>query len=587
MADPQAPVYVLGVGTGPHDGSAALLRDGELVVMVEQERLSRKRYALGESPSAAVHACLDDEGIGVADLDLIAIGWNAPELAAVEGEDFDEARFTRWLLGDSAAERARHIPVHFVDHHLAHAASAFHTSGFPRAAIIVADGRGESVATTLAVGTPDGIEVLESWGLEHSLGHFYGWAAEWAGLTSWGAGKLMGLASYGRPRQPVPLVAGPEDYAVTTAPPPGTPVRLQYAVMRSRLRERFRTANFPFAPAAASDIMAYADFAASVQHALEEALLALARAARRMTGCDTVVLAGGVALNCAANDRLDRSGLFREMWIPPVPHDAGVSLGAALLVDRELRGSRGRTPGRMRCAFWGPRAPRSEPEAVEALSRFDVEECPDGAVARRTAECLADGLVVGWSQGRAEIGQRALGARSILCDPRRRELLARVNQIKGREGWRPLAPAVPEEHWGHFFEGEPPPAAEFMLTTRPMREAATRSVPAGVHVDGTTRPQVVRPAQTAFHRMLLDFHELTGVPTVINTSFNLAGEPMVLTRGDAVETFLRSGLDVLVLDNLLIRRPVPPPPGIRTPRPRALSFTPWNRNAAGAEGDAR
>ncbi|MDX3241318.1 carbamoyltransferase [Streptomyces sp. ME18-1-4] len=573
----QRPVHVLGVNTGPHDGSAALLRDGVVVSMVEQERLSRNRYAPGESPREAVHSCLADAGLRADSLDVIAVGWDLPRLSATEGADFDEDRFRSWLLGPASADRSPSVPIRCYDHHLAHAASAFYTSGVPSAAVIVADGRGESAATTLAVGTPDGIDVVKSWGTRDSLGHFYGWAAEWAGLTVWGAGKLMGLAAYGRPRQSVPLVVEADDYAISAAPPAEAPVRMHYALSRSRLRAHFRTANFPFREAQVADVMAYSDFAASVQDGLEEALLALARAARRITEADTLALAGGVALNCAANGRLSRSGLFGDLWIPPVPNDAGVSLGAALLADRELRGPRWRPPERMRHAFRAPRSAALRDEERTGLSKWHVEQCAQELLARKTAQHLADGLVVALWQGRAEIGQRALGARSILCDPRRREALTRVNELKGREGWRPLALAVPAEHWGRYFEGEAPAPSAYMLVAVPVRESMRAGVPAGVHVDGTTRPQVVHARQTLFHAILRAFHDLTGVPCLVNTSFNLAGRPMVLSRGDALETFARSALDVLVMDDLLIRKPDRAVPArARERRPRALSFTPWN-----------
>jgi carbamoyltransferase len=566
-------VYVLGVNTGPHDGSAALLRDGQLVAMVEQERLSRNRYARGESPREAIDACLAHAKIKLADVARIAVGWDVPRLCEVEGVAYDENAFRRWMTGESHLS----VPIQFVGHHLAHAASAFYTSGWPRAAIIVVDGRGEDVATTLAEGGPSGIEVIRTWGIEASLGHTYGWAADWVGLTHWGAGKLMGLAAYGRPGRRAPLRATADGYVVDI-PMAEVPDRQQFMVSRSRLRQHFRQVHYPFSPAVEGDVFAYADFAASIQRGLEESMLSLVRLARAETGLDRLVMAGGVALNCTANGKIHRSGMFDGVWVPPVPHDAGVSLGAALFADRAMRAGQG-PPPRLPHAFWGPESPDPDRDLLNRfgtcrIDRYNDEELP-GVVAQE----LADGMIVAWWQGRAEVGQRALGARSILCDPRDRRAIARLNELKGREPWRPAAPALPAEAFGRFFDEPPGPLADFMLGAWPVRSTARGQIPAAVHADGSARPQVVHPDQSAFYALLREFGERTGVPVVVNTSFNIAGEPIVLDRADALDTFLRSDLDVLVLDDLVIRRPR------RSPRPRfnqvdrALSFTPWAATA--------
>src|SRR5215212_5263863 len=311
--------YVLGVNTGPHDASAALLRNGELVAMLEQERLSRNKHAFRESPKQAIAACLAHECIDLGAVTEIAVGWDVPTLMEIEGKVFNEREFTSWLLGAVGTTAERVPPVRYVNHHLAHAASAFYTSGQSTAAILVVDGRGEDVATTLANGGPSGIEVVKTWGTHLSLGHLYGWAAEWAGLTMWGTGKLMGLAAYGSARQPIPLSAGVDDYLITDAPPAGTSVPHHFMQLRSRLRNSFRTKNYPFSQGQISDVMAYADFAASIQGGLESVLIVLAELARRETGQTTLVLAGGVALNCSANGLLIRSRIFDDVWIPPFP----------------------------------------------------------------------------------------------------------------------------------------------------------------------------------------------------------------------------------------------------------------------------
>ena len=574
METSSRPSYVLGVNPGPHDGSAALVRDGELVAMVEQERFSRRRHAIGESPAAAIRACLAQEGIELDSVAAIAVGWNVPLLAEIEGTSFNEGELISWLLGDEARDSGSTPEMRYVDHHYAHAASAFYTSGLREAAIIVADGRGENVSTTLAIGTASGIDVIRTWATDQSLGHFYGWAAEWAGLDLWGTGKLMGLAAYGTARQPMPVTAAADGYAITGCSVGSAPVPYHFALMRSRLRAQFRTGNFPFAQGTAPDVMAHADFAASAQLALEDALVSLGGYARQVTGLRSLAVAGGVALNCSANGRLIRSRIFDEVWIPPVPDDAGVSLGAALVVDRKIRGGAGpRT--RLRHTLWGPAYPSPDESLPGKLADVSIDRYADDELADTVAGYLAAGQVVGWWQGRAEIGPRALGARSILCDPRQRTTHAVVNAIKGREPWRPLAPAVLAEDADSLFASQLPAIADFMLVTWPVRESTLAQIPAAVHVDRTTRPQAVHAWQGRYRAVIEAFRDRTGVPALLNTSFNFEGEPMVLSPEDAIAGFLTSQLDVLVLDDIVVRkrsgsRPIPSAGQLRS-----FSFTPW------------
>lgn len=576
--------YVLGVNAGPHDNSAALLRDGELVAMVEQERLSGNRRAIGESPADAISSCLAEEGIDLGAVAEIAVGWDVPRLAEIEGFEFNEDEFTSWLIG-AANPFARPLPpLRFVDHHLAHAASAFYTSGLKEAAILIVDGRGESVSTTIATGHRDGIDVVDSWGTQLSLGHLYGCAAAWTGLTIWGAGKLMGLAAYGNAGQPVPLTASTDGYEIACAPPSDSPVSTHLKQLRIGLVNHFKAKNFPFSWGEPDEVMAHADFAASIQSALEEVLLSLARIARRESGHPNLVMAGGVALNCSANGALLRSGLFSDIWIPPFPHDAGVSLGAALVADRAIHPGP-RPLARLAHAFWAPRTADADAETLAELSDCDLSRHDDAELADTVARHLAEGRLVAWHQGRAEVGQRALGARSILCNPRKRLTLVRANTVKGRESWRPLAPVVLAEHAGELFDGPLPSAADFMLTAWPVREEARPRLPAAVHVDGSARPQVVRPVQSRYHAVVHAFRERTGVPAVINTSFNLAGEPIVFSARDAVRAFMRSDLEVLVLGDIIVRRQVRER-GLR-PRapepPPANFFVPWAGMGRGQE----
>jgi carbamoyltransferase len=571
--------YILGVNAGFHDSSAALLRDGELVAMAEQERLSRRRHAFFESPSKAIAACLDEAGIDLGALAEIAVGWDIPSLFENEqAGPFDEEEFTAWMLGPVGDAAGPLPPLRFVNHHLAHAASAFYTSGFSEAAILVVDGRGESVATTLATGGPGGIETIQTWGINASLGFFYAMAAEWAGMRMRDAGKLMGLAAYGESCQPVPLGVSPEGYAIDGAPSAEMPGSKQFAQLRGRLRSSFEKRNYPYGPGDLAEIMSHANFAASIQGGLEDVLLGLARTARKESGHSKLAMAGGVALNCTANGALTRAGIFDEVWIPPFPHDTGVGLGAALVAER-AGGHSAATPGRMPHAFWAPATAGPDGDTLAMLGDCEVSRHDDAHLADAVAQHLEDGKLVGWHQGRAEVGQRALGARSILCDPRRREALVNANLVKGRETWRPLAPAVLADRAAAIFDGELPALADFMLAAWPVREAARAELPAAVHVDGSARPQLVRPAQRRYHDVVEAFHERTGVPAVINTSFNLAGEPIVHSASDAVGTFLESGLDVLVLDDLVaVKPPAQAEQPQKKPSDPEMGFSPpWSR----------
>jgi carbamoyltransferase len=547
-------MYILGVNSGWHDSSAALLKDGQLLTLIEHDRVSRKKHAMGEAPAGAIEACLRDVGITLDDVEAVAVGWDDPVCIAQKGERYDASAYAEWLLPADRFARRRTPPIEFVPHHLAHAASGMWTSGFDRAAVLVIDGRGETQSTSLGVGTREGIEWLQQWDISQSLGNFYGYAAEWAGFTFWGPGKLMGLASYGRPDPLKYLTVTPSGYQLDGGGVPGASVGEQEQSSRRQMLDYFSSL-YPFAPGDPGDIMAYAQFAASVQAALEQAVFQLARLARDRAGADALVITGGVGLNCTMNGRFARSGLFSDIYVPPVTHDTGVSLGAALVADR--RRSPGRPPmGRFHHAYWGVRPSADAVTQAAEESGLSFVRLTEDVLVDRVVEHLMKGRIVGWFQGRAEIGQRALGARSMLGDPRKREHLVRMNTVKGREIWRPLAPSVLEEHAHGLFDGALPPLTKFMLAALPVRDDARRLVPATVHVDGSARPQAVsRATNPRYWRLIDGFRQRTGVPAVVNTSFNLAGEPIVHTPADAISSFRRSDIDVLALEDCLFEKP--------------------------------
>jgi carbamoyltransferase len=550
--------YILGVNTGPHDASAVILKDGEPLFFIEQERLSRSKRAFGEGPADCIRRCLDEVGLPLSGVAQIAVGWDVPTLASIEHVPFDPEKFRRWLLPPELVDVPEMPSVSFVPHHLAHAACAFWTSGFDEASILVIDGRGETDSTTLAYGTPLGISVIEAWGVPWSLGNYYAIASEWAGFTMWDAGKLMGLASYGQASQPTPLQWFPGGYNALCTSPDAAKPHDAYMHQRDFLYRAFDAENYPYSASAGLEPMAYAGFAASIQASLEETVLDLARYLRSKTSSRRLVFAGGVALNCTLNGRLARESVFSEMFVPPVPHDAGVSLGAALYAHSVQADANWNSSVRLKHAYLGPSF--DDECIVAALDRSGLHYTRLSAdeLGPVIAAELARGSIVGWFQGRAEIGQRALGARSILCDPRHRRNLAKLNSIKGREIWRPLAPSVLEEDVVTFFGSDLPSMADFMLAAWPVSPHQRSKIPAAVHVDGSARPQVVRRSHSpAFWSLISAFRVITGVGAIINTSFNLAGEPIVLSPTDAVAAFQRSDMDVLVMNQFVVRKQSP------------------------------
>jgi carbamoyltransferase len=547
--------FVLGVNAGSHDASAALFRDSELLCVAEQERLSRRRWAVDESPARAIDACLSSANISLPDVAAIAVGWNVPRLYEQDGRTYDPHEFVSYLLSPYIPVPSKEPELVFYQHHLAHAASGMWTSGFDEAVVVVLDGRGEEVATTVALGSDDGFQILSTFDLNQSLGHLYGVAAEWAGFGYEGAGKLMGLAGYGKPGQRVPLSTLRGSYNVSTG---SGALPTAYAPWHDAVTEWFSKHCFPYhaADGAAHEVIFYSSFAASVQRALEDAVVGLVTAASTATGVGNVVLVGGVALNCSLNGTLSRSSACEALYVPPFPYDTGVAVGAGLLLLEEL-GRRDRNQVRLHTATLGP--PVSSGAVEAGLARVPdrlIEQLHEAALVETIAGHLADDAVIGWWQGPAEVGKRALGNRSILADPRFVRTRSRVNSIKGREPWRPLAPSVLASDANSLFKPHMPPPADFMLAAVTVDEEAVAEIPAAVHVDGTARPHVVGTGSPTRYRKLLEqFRRQTGCPAVVNTSFNLAGEPIVYSVEDALSCFDRSTLDLLVVENYLIGRP--------------------------------
>jgi carbamoyltransferase len=540
-------VRVLGVNAVFHDPAAALVVDGEIVAAAEEERFSRRKhgkspvpFSTWELPEQAIEWCLQRGGIAPEEVDAIGYSYD-PALAPAEGDDItaDEWEGLRTLYVRRAPRFLATLGldperVRFVGHHVAHAASAHLAAPHPSSAVLVVDGRGESASHLAGHARADGsLEVLAAQRLPHSLGLLYEELTAHLGFRrSSDEYKVMAMASYGEPRfldELRDLVAATGDGGFRVAP-------VDFERWAPRLRSGDDWAE------------AHADLARSVQERLEEVLLDLARWLHERTGERALTMAGGVALNCVANSRIWREGPFEDVWVQPAAGDSGTALGAALHVAHALgdpvRPMAGADLGRS----W------SDDELAERLRVAKVAfERPDD-IAEAIAEVLADDGVVAWFQGASEYGPRALGRRSLLADPRHAGNLERLNDVKGREQFRPVAPMVLEERAADLFDGPLP--SPYMLFTHRVREPWAERIPAVVHVDGTARIQTVSAADAPLvARMLQAFERRTGIPVVVNTSLNTAGRPMVDDPRDALECFGSAPVDALAIGPYLVRRP--------------------------------
>jgi carbamoyltransferase len=538
---------VLGVNAVFHDPAAALVVDGEIVAAAEEERFTRRKhgkppvpFATWELPERAARWCLEAGGLAPEDLDAVAYSYD-PALAPAPGDDVTAAGWEglRTLYAQRAPLFLRTaLPgldpagVRHVAHHVAHAASAHLAAPWPSSSVLVLDGRGER-ASHLAGRSVDGeLEVLAAQQLPHSLGLLYEEVTDHLGFRrSSDEYKVMALAAYGEPAflrvfRDAVRTDGQGGFAVA-------PVELDLMAKRRRAGEDW-TAE-------------HADLAASLQARLQEVLLELARWLHRQTGDRVLTMAGGVALNCVANSYLVEHGPFEELWVQPAAGDAGTALGAALHVARAL----GDRVAPMRGADLGRGWSDDELEAWLVAAKVSYERPADLAAA--VAQALADDAVVAWFQGRSEYGPRALGHRSLLANATRAENLERLNDVKGREQFRPVAPMVLVERAAALFEGPLP--SPYMLFTHRVRPEWRERIPAVVHVDGSARIQTVdRAGEPLVARVLDEVEARTGVPVVVNTSLNTAGRPMVDDPRDALECFGSAPVDVLAMGPFLVRR---------------------------------
>ncbi len=571
------PVYVLGVSGLFHDSAACILRDGALVAAAQEERFTRKRHdpAL---PRNAIAWCLAEAGIEGPRLDHVCF-YDKPVrkfVRLVESYLASAPRSFRayldampqwlkhklWTAGALEGLLDPRTAVLFTEHHQAHAASAFYPSPFERAAVLTLDGVGEHTTTSQAVGEGNTLRIERELRFPHSLGLLYSAFTAYMGFrVDSGEYKVMGLAPYGEPRFREVILRELVDLRDDGS------VRLDMRYFDYVAGQRMTSPRFhalfggaPLAPDTAPT-QREMDLAASVQSVLEEAVLRMCRDLHRRTKMRALCMAGGVALNCTANGRILREDTgFQDLWIQPAAGDAGGALGCAYAVWHQYLGRpRSVTAGRdaMRGALLGSRVAPDEIAALTARYGAVSERLDEGELLARVASRIAQGAVVGWCSGAMEFGPRALGARSILADPRDPAMQRRLNEdLKLREGFRPFAPSVAAEDAARFFDLATP--SPYMLLTVPVRAGV--GLPAVTHVDGSARVQTVDAAvHPRYHALLKAFERITGAPVLLNTSFNVRGEPIVRTAVEAYACFMRTGMALLVIEDHLFERSAQPP----------------------------
>jgi carbamoyltransferase len=594
--------YILGISAFYHDSAAALLHDGEIVAAVQEERFSREKYD-ARFPAKSVEHCLKEADITPQQLDFVAF-YEQPltkferlietyvSYAPAGFQSFRQA-IPIWLTQKlhlpreirRGLDKLYTGPIFFPTHHESHAASAFFASPFQEAAILTMDGVGEWSTTTIGHGKGNRIELPYQIRFPHSLGLLYSAFTYYCGFkVNSGEYKLMGLAPYGEPRF-VDLIY---EHLIDVKPDGSYHMDLSYFNYPQGLtmtNEKFHRL-FGGPPRKTDSLIeqVHMDLAASVQRVCEEIVLRTAEHLWEQTGrLKNLVMAGGVALNCVANGRLLREGPFENIWIQPAAGDAGGSLGAALFVWHQLLEKPRRASGEdiQKASYLGPTYSSAEVRQVLDQVGADYHAFEDeSALLDHVATAMSEGKIVGWFHGRAEFGPRALGARSIIGDARNPHLQTDLNiKVKFREGFRPFAPCVLREHAHEWFDVRPDEESPYMLMVASVAErhrtrlttadldclrhdpdlsqrvnVARSTVPAITHVDYSARIQTVDKRHGRFYRLMRNFYDKTGCPVIINTSFNLSWEPMVLTPKEAYETFMHSEMDMLVLEDYVLHK---------------------------------
>ncbi len=592
-------MQILGISAFYHDSAAALVRDGEIVAAAQEERFTRKKHDSG-FPTNAAEFCLAQAGVPLTDIDYVVF-YDKPFLKferlletyiayAPRGLRSFQMAMPLWIREKLFQKTLLHDELQrlgpgfdweqkllFAEHHMSHAASAFYPSPFEEALILTMDGVGEWATTSVALGRGNKIEVLKEIHFPHSLGLLYSAFTYYTGFkVNSGEYKVMGLAPYGEPRYAQRIF----DFLIDLKPDGSFRLNLDFfnfctglTMTNGKFDQLFQgSVRKPEEPLT----QRHMDLAASVQHVLDEVVLRMTRSLAAETGVRNLCLAGGVALNCVTNGRVLRDGQFERIWIQPAAGDAGGALGAALSAYHQFKDQPRKVTGcdRMKGSYLGPEFSQSEiaRRLTAAGARYEVLE--DDALLDACAEALVDEKAIGWFQGRMEFGPRALGARSILADARSPRMQSVLNlKVKYRESFRPFAPSVLSELAGEWFDLDA--ESPYMLLVADVLESRRKKmttdeeklfgieklnvprsdIPAVTHVDYSARIQTVHEqTNKRYHQLLRRFYDLTGCPVVVNTSFNVRGEPIVGTPEDAFRCFMGTEIDVLAIGNCFLRK---------------------------------
>ncbi|MSU74255.1 carbamoyl transferase [Candidatus Kaiserbacteria bacterium] len=568
-------VYILGLNFAYHELSACLIKDGELLAAVEEERFSRikrgKKSLVTNPdtlPKQSIRYCLNVAGIKMQDIDHIGLSFFpddrlkninsdrhfiAGDWGSEKGEKLFHKKINRVpLLLSRFAGHDVSKKIRWIRHHVCHSASAFLVSPFKESAILSIDGIGEFSSTSLGYGKNNSMTLIKKIDYPHSVGFLWEKISKYIGFTEYDSSKIMGLAAYGNADHFYPVFQ-----RLVTLQPEGA-FTIDNEVMRfrlddcSQLEEVFGIKKIDSPSNVRKD---HEDIAAALQKITDDIVIHIATFLKERTGSKNLCLAGGVALNCVSNGRIMNSGLYKSIYVQPAANDAGTALGAAFHIWNEVLGHKRSFV--MRHAYWGPEY--SDAEILSALKQKKVAHYRKARdIAKEVAALLADGNIIGWFQGRAEWGPRALGDRSLLADPRRTDMKMILNErIKRREHFRPFAPSILENQadtWLVMPKNCTSISNESMVINFDVKKAMQKKIPAVTHVDGTSRAQLVsKKGNPLYYKLISNFYKQTGVPLVLNTSFN-DNEPIVNSPNDAIATFLRTKMDYLAIGNYLVSK---------------------------------
>lgn len=547
-------------GTGTHDPSATIFEDGSILYGIEEERLNRKKHSFETFPKQSIRSCLDFCELQLPDLDRILISWEPKKMSRYNIRlAFDKPNLRQMLyytvkniknysislskIKSNLAEFGTPVPpIETYNHHRCHAASAFYPSDFEEALVVTLDGRGESDSTVVWRGNTQGLERIKSYDFPNSLGGFYGAITSYLGYRiNNDEGKVMGLAPYGNTNKEIEtkfrnLIRTDENYDVGLGFHNGQAIPTLESVFNKAQKSEPK------------DFSQWEkDFAYEGQDALETIVENIVETYCHNQDLSKVCLAGGVALNCKMNKRIMELSVVDDIFIQPVSHDAGTAIGAGMVANDNNEINDDFT------VYLGPQY--TSAEIKETLEEYKLDFTEPDQLEQWTAKRLADGELVGWFQGRLEMGPRALGNRSILADPRTADSRDQVNQfVKHREEWRPFAPSLLEEAADEYLINAEP--APYMIKTFDVKDEKKDEIPAVLHPgDDTTRPQTVRKEQNPrYYKLLKQFERITDVPVLLNTSFNDSGEPIVNTPSEAIKDFFGMGLDTLVMEDIVLQK---------------------------------